>query len=445
MSKFISKIRIMISTEFGRSIILNTLCKPIGMILSFLYTPLLLNYLGEESYGIWATILSIVNWISFFDIGIGNGLRNELTKNVNSNDKQSAQHAVSTAYVILSIITGVVLAVGTVVIVLLDDRSVFNTNLYVKPVLYISFVFICINFVLSLSKIQLFAIQQSEKVGFMTVLTQIFNLIGILALSFFSKGSIMAVAILVGVSGVAVNIIFTRGVWKNHKEFIPHIKSFKKEKMSSIGSLGIKFFIIQIAALILYTTDNMIITQLFGPSFVTPYQTANTAFGLVNGLMAAMMVPLWSRYTIAVENGDYKWIKNVIIKFDLLLIPIGLILLIGTITFKPISAIWLHKELNYYNGLIPCMAMYYFLFIWGSIYSTVMNGIGKVNLQAVLAVMTAIINIPLSIYLGKQVGLQSTGVLLATVLCMIFSNILVTINVHRFLNKKILEVAERGI
>lgn len=441
MSKFMNKIRSMISTEFGRSILLNTLYKSMGMIISFLYTPLLLNYLGEESYGIWATILSIVNWINYFDIGIGNGLRNQLTKDVNKNDKQNAQYAVSTAYVILSLISGLVLVVGTLIIGLLNDQYVFKTTLNVKPVLYISFVFICINFVLALSKVQLFAIQRAEKVGFMTVMTQVLNLIGVVVLSICSNGNILAVAILVGLSGVTVNIIFSLDTWKNHKEFIPHIKSFRKEKMSSIKNLGIKFFLIQMAALILYTTDNMIITQLFGPSFVTPYQTAYTAFGLVNSLVAAMMVPLWSKYTVAIENGDYKWIKSIILKFDLILIPIGLMLVIGVFIFKPISVIWLQKDLNYNDGLIACMALYYFLFVWGSIYSTVMNGIGKVDLQLVLAVLSAIVNIPLSIYLGKQMGLQSTGILLATVICMLFTNILVTNSIHHYLNKKILETS----
>lgn len=440
MSKFISKIGKKISTEFGRSILFNTLCKSLGMIISFLYTPVLLNYLGDESYGIWATILSIINWINYFDIGIGNGLRNRLTKHVNANDKQSAQYAVSTAYVILSAISGIMIIIGSVIIAFVNDQQLFRTTINVKPVLYVSFIFICINFVLALSKVQLFAIQRAEKAGFMTVLIQAFNLIGVVVLSLISKGNILAVAILVGISGIAVNIMFSINVWKKHKEFIPHIKSFRKVEIASIGNLGIKFFIIQMAALVLYTTDNIIITQLFGPSFVTPYQTAYTAFGLVNGLFAAIMVPLWSKYTVAVENGNYKWIKNVIIKLDLMLIPISLILGIGVFAFKPLSIIWLHKELDYSSGLITCMGIYYFLFIWGSIYSTVMNGIGKVNLQIVLAVLSAIINIPLSIYLGKQVGLNSTGVLLATIICMLFTNTLVTYNIHRYLNKKINKV-----
>lgn len=437
------KIQLLFSSKLRRSMILNTICKPVGMLLSFLYTPLLLKYLGNECYGIWSTILSIVNWISYFDVGIGNGLRNQLAKDVNNGDKRNAGYAVSTAYVLLSVIVGIVLIVGSIVIINIDCYSIFNTTINVKSALYVSFVFVCINFILALSKVQLYAVQQSEKASYMTVLTQALNLIGIYILGLYGNGNLMAVAVWVGLSGLIVNIIFSGLIWKKHKEFVPHFSYFRKEKMNVIGSLGIKFFLLQIAALVLYTTDNMIITQLFGPSYVTPYNTAYTAFGVINGLFSAMMMPLWSKYTIAKEQGNYKWIRDTVLKIDMFLIPVALILVAAILFFEPLSVIWLHKKLDYCSGLILCMAVYYFLMIWSSIYATVMNGMGIVNLQLCLGIIAAIINIPLSIYLGKVVGLQSTGVLLATVICMLFSIIPETINVHNYLKCKITEMERK--
>lgn len=436
--KWINK-KIKNNDALGKSMLLSMLCKPVGMIISLVYTPLLLGYLGEEAYGLWATILSVVNWINYFDVGIGNGLRNELAKNVSTNDSEGSNQAVSTAYVLISFISSIVLVFGCVAINMLDCNSLFNTKIDVKPALAISFVFICINFVLALSKVQLFATQQADKVGLMTVFIQVLNLIGIVILRIWGNGNIITVAILVGVSSLLVNILFTGKVWKDHCEFIPKINSFKKNKVSAIGNLGIKFFIIQIAALVLYTTDNMIITRLFGPSNVTPYQTAYTAFGVVNGLFAAFISPLWSEYTIATEKGNYQWIESVVFKLNFLLIPVGIVLGIGTFFFKTISEVWLHKILIYDEGLIPLMAVYFFMYVWGSIYSNVLNGMGKVDLQMFLAVVTTIVNIPLSVFLGRNMGMGSTGVLLATIICMAASNIPSTIYTHKYIglmNKK---------
>lgn len=110
---------------------------------------------------------------------------------------------------------------------------------------------------------------------------------------------------------------------------------------------------------------------------------------------------------------------------------ISIILLIGTVAFEPVSRIWLHKDLVYTKGLIPCMAFYYFLSIWGPIYSNVLNGIGKVNLQLIFGGVSAIRNIPLSIFLGRNCGMGSTGVCLATVICMLGTNLPITVSTHR--------------
>ena len=88
---------------------INMLIKPISMVISLIYTPMLLAFLGDEKYGLWATLLSIINWINYFDVGIGNGLRNLLSKEIASKDYDEAQKSVSTAYIVLSGISLVVL------------------------------------------------------------------------------------------------------------------------------------------------------------------------------------------------------------------------------------------------------------------------------------------------------------------------------------------------
>jgi len=45
----------------------------VGMFLSYLQVPITLNYLNNEKYGIWATIFSILSWITFiFNTNINN-------------------------------------------------------------------------------------------------------------------------------------------------------------------------------------------------------------------------------------------------------------------------------------------------------------------------------------------------------------------------------------
>lgn len=435
LKKIIKQLREAKNDPLKRSMLLSMLCKPLGMIISFFYTPALLNYLGEEAYGIWSTILSVINWINYFDVGIGQGLRNKLTQSIAVGDTGKSQDAVSTGYVALSFISACTFFVGTLLIACLDIGLAFNTSLSVKPALLVSFFCICINFILSLSKTLLYATHQAEKVGFMTVLIQLLNLVGIVILSLFGHGNLLAVAVVIGFSGILVNIFYTKKVWHEYSYLVPKLSHYRSEDLKGICNIGIKFFFIQIAALVLYSTDNMIITRLFGPAQVTPYHTSYVLFGIANGLFGAMISPLWSKYTVAAAQKDYVWIKKTVYDLDKVLPLIGLVLAIGAVIFEPVSRIWLHKNLVYAAGLIPCMALYYFLSIWGSIYSTVLNGMSKVNMQLILGCASAIINIPLSIFLGRDCGMGITGVCLATVICMLITNIPVTISTHCMLNR----------
>lgn len=432
------------NNSIGRSMLLSMLCKVSSMSLMLIYTPILLRYLGEEAYGVWATVLSIVNWINYFDIGIGNGMRNILTIHIARNEDEEVRKDVSTAYVAISFISLIVFFIGTIFIMKLDEHAVFKTELDIKFTFVISFLFVCINFVLSLSKILLYVIQQAEKVNGMTFFTQAINLCGILILSFLGKKNILYVAILVGMSGLVINLFFSIRIWNKYHSLMPHIKFYAKDRLQNICGVGIKFFLIQICGIILYSTDNIIIIQLFGASSVTPYQTAHSAFGVVNTLYTAAISPLWAQYTVAKEQQNYEWIKKIIKKSEKLMLIIGIVLLAECIFYKPIAVIWLQKKLYYDNGLIIMMAIYNFVYIWTSIYSIACNGMGRINLQLYLSIVGAILNIPLSFFFGNLLNMRSTGVLLATIICMLIAIIPMVIDVQKFLNKMCMKKENAG-
>ena len=65
-----------LSDRTGKSAVRNLGLKTTNLLLTFVYTPLLLNYLGDEKYGLWSILLSVITWINYCDVGIGHGLRN---------------------------------------------------------------------------------------------------------------------------------------------------------------------------------------------------------------------------------------------------------------------------------------------------------------------------------------------------------------------------------
>lgn len=417
----------------ARSGIINMFIKPFSLILSLIYTPLLVSYLGDEKYGLWATLLSIISWINYFDVGIGNGLRNLLSKEISQKQYDEATRSVSTAYVVLSGIASAVYIILIIFVFALDWHNIFSTPINMRPTLFISFTFICINFVLALSRTLLYALQKSETVAIRNCIVQIINLICLIVLKQFSSGSLEAMAIVFGGSTLIVHIGTTIAIIKGNDYLRVHLNSFSKDKVSEIGRVGIKFFVIQIMALLVFTVDNLIISHYFGSAVVTPFSIANKVFNTAYSVLAAFLVPYWSSSTIAFTRKDYKWIKKSIKQVSGItcVFIIGYIFLL--IIFRPLVKIWMGRELPFANGIPEIMCVFYIVYSILGVECQFINGSGRINIQLITYCFAGIVNVPLSIYLGVTLGLGSFGVRLASTVLVLVQIIALGINLNSIL------------
>lgn len=414
-----------------KSSVMNVILKPVGMFISFVYTPMLLSYLGEEKYGIWVTILSIINWIAYFDLGIGNGLRNLLAIEIANSEYDEAKKSNSTAYMVLSIVSLIIFVVGVFVGSLLNWKSILGTNLNVKPVILISFLFICVNFVLSLKNNAYYAIQKSEIVALNATLIQLINLIGVFLISRITTGNLMLMGCLFGISGIFINIVFSFSLWRKKTYLIPNTKSYDRSKLNEILPVGIMFFVLQMAALILFTSDSILISSLYSAKQVTPYNTVYKVYGIAYSIFGALLAPFWSKYTVAYNNKQFNWICKMVKKLVGIWIGCSVVVLASIPIYQKVSDIWLGTHLYYDKYLISFMAIYNILLIYSGIMSTVLNGIGELKGQMVIGIIQAIVNIPLSIFFAKVLNLKTAGICLGTVVCLVFGCITMTYIYYR--------------
>ena len=129
------------------------------------------------------------------------------------------------------------------------------------------------------------------------------------------------------------------------------------------------------------------------------------------------------------------WIKKTVKKLNKLLIPffVGFVVLI--FVYKPLASSWLGRDLDYQKGIIFINAAYFTVYLVGSLYAYVLNGIGSVNYQLILNVAEAVINIPLSIYFAVNCGMGVFGIKLATTILVTISAVTLPINLRIVLKK----------
>jgi O-antigen/teichoic acid export membrane protein len=334
-----------------RHISLTFVYKVLAIGLSYLLVPLTINYLDIEQYGIWMTLLSIMSWVAFFDIGLGNGLRNKLAEAVAVNDIKLAKTYVSTAYIAISFIALVFFVILLFILPFTNWNKIFNTssvsNAEFSRVVFVVGFFFLFNFVLSLCNQMFYAYQEASLPTLRSVLLNLLALIAIYILIHYSSGSLLYLGICYGLSMVLSNLVLIFYFFKKHSTVIPSKKYIDLSKIKEIASLGVKFFIIQMAVLVIFATDNMIITQVLGPEQVTPYNVVFKLFSIITIGHGIIVAPLWSAYTEAYAKGDIKWIRNTLKKLNMLMIPIIIFVLILIIFARDIINIWVGPHIKF--------------------------------------------------------------------------------------------------
>lgn len=71
--------------------------------------------------------------------------------------------------------------------------------------------------------------------------------------------------------------------------------------------------------------------------------------------------------------------------------------------------------------------------IWNGIFSQFLNGVGKIRVQLIIGLAAAVINVPLSVFLGLKMGIQ--GVLIANIIVTLAGVIIYPIQYKKILNR----------
>ncbi|NQU35366.1 MAG: polysaccharide biosynthesis protein [Bacteroidetes bacterium] len=433
------------TVRIKKNIIASFGLKGFSILVGFLLVPLTLNYLSPLKYGIWLTLSSIIGWFGFFDIGLGNGLRNKLAEAFALKDYKLSKIYISTTYAALSIIIGSVYVLFFIMNSYLNWAIILNTSLEMSVelncVAMIVFSFFALRFVLKLIGVILTADQLPAYNSIFDSIGNIFTLIAIYIVTTSSKGSLLYVSIIYTATPVIVLIIasfyFFNGKYKVIK---PSIKYIDFKYLKPLAGLGVKFFLLQIAVIIIFSTDNLIITQILGPAEVIPYNIAFKYFGIPIMIFSIILTPFWSAFTDSISKNDIKWIKTALTKLISIWFLVVVVVIIMLVFSKYFYIMWIGDKVYIPFVLSVYMGFYAVLVTWNTIFSYFLNGAGKIKLQMYDGILAMIINIPISIFLAKNIGMGSTGVILGTCISLATGSLLIPIQ-----TKKIISGSAKGI
>jgi O-antigen/teichoic acid export membrane protein len=280
--------------------------------------------------------------------------------------------------------------------------------------------------------------QRPAMKNFVTFASKLLNFIIIIILTKTTEGSIVKVGFVFSFSPVIVLSISSIYFYlKDYKQFVPSIKMVNFKYSKGLMNLGTKFLIIQLAVIILFTTDNMIITRLFSPADVTVYNVAHKYFNIVLMSFSIIVAPFWSSITDAYHKQDFKWIRNSVSKLQKLWLIFFTITVIMLVSSNWVYSVWLRgKDIQVPFALSFAWALYVLMQTYNSIFVNFINGVGKVKLQVYTAIFSITMNIPLSVFFAKTLNLGVKGVIMGTMVSTLLSLILRPLQYYKIINNK---------
>ncbi len=387
----------------------------INIILNFVSRTIFINMLGNEYLGINGLFTNILTVLSFAELGIGNAIIYSMYKPIAENDENKIK-ALMNFYKKAYFTIGVIVAIVGLCVIPFFDFIIKDV-----PDIKENIILIYILFLANTSLSYFFTYKKSIISGhqkeyiinyyklFFTIIQTIFQMLILL----FTKNYILYLIIQIictFLNNFAVSKkadkMYDYIKYKNKNELD---KKEKKEIFNNVKSLTLYKF----GSVILNGTDNILISSMLGVTVVGIYSN----YTLIINAILSIISQILNVFTASVGNlnaiGTKKQKEKVL--YELFFISVLIYGFCGGALFillNPFIKIWLGEEYLLSIGIVISIVLHFYINGIQFAPFTYRNTMGLFNKGKYSPIVAAIINIVLSIILGKYIGLM--GILLAT-------------------------------
>lgn len=403
-----------------KNILFSAILKIVGLTTSLLIVPITLDYLDKETYGIWLTLSSILYWFVFFDVGLGNGMRNYLTQAISLEDYKLGNIYLSTTLVVLAVIAIVFALLTLALLPFVNLNILFNSRAISEDVLIVSMliaiVFTLINFVVKNIGYVFVAMQKYAVNDLLAVAGSVLALLVIWVLTLTTEGNLVYVVMAFTIIPVLVYLVACIPIFNKYPQLKPSIKNFDKNIAVQLTSKGIGFFFIQITScLVIFGSSNIIIAHYCGPESVATYNIAYKYFYLLAIAYTVVISPMWNAYTDAYVKRDFCWIKTT---FSKAIKAWGITIVVGCIMLwlsNFVYYIWIGDEIIVPLGVSAITFLYISMYNLNNCVTYLLNGLNKIRVQVFTSILFTIVYVIAAVSYGGKHGIE--GIVLCMAIC----------------------------
>lgn len=418
MSIYVKKVALNAFSNWGALLI--------GLVITFVMSPIIINSLGDTKYGIWAIMTSISGYLTLLDLGIGSAVTRYVSKSTKTGDKRFITQIFNTALA-LYIIIGVIIicispALAWVTEHLIKQQSVPGATIWHLVILIA--VDVSLFLVGAAYRGYYQGVQRYDMVNSIAIFLSILKAFAFYFLLKNGYGLVaMAYVIIAGdllaLFGYAWMVRYTNNVLSYD------VKSIHKEDIKTLITYSKFTFINMIANQFIYYSDSFVIGAFISAAAIAYY---SIGWSLVEYLkkiclsFSRVFVPVFSELEASSDSDNMRKIMVSGSKMTLFLsLPFCFSLLVVGQQF---ITLWIGG--NYGEKAYIIMAILLvpqFFEIPQQVNCSLLFGIGKHRFLSYANTVAGIINLVMSLLLVTKYG--ATGVAIGTAIPQILLNAII--------------------
>ena len=365
--------------------------------------------LPPDGFGVWLLLITASGLLGFADLGLGNGLLNEVASADGREDLGAQRRAISSASTALLLMATILVGVFVLTIPFVQWSQLLDVQGRSAGSVTAAVAVFVVGTALAVAFGAAPRVRLALQTGWVNNAWGAAG--GVISLSAVVIGALCGASlpVLVGAALVgpplvaAADTVVLFGFQR--PELRPHRQWIRRAEVTRLGRQGAMFCFLAVAIAVGYESDALVISHELGASAVPQFALPYRILMLAPAAVSLVTVALWPAYAEAVARGDLAWAEHTL-KRSLVFAVAGTALAsLVVVAVGPMVWSWLTD-----TGAVPTRGLLLVLGLLACVMSAstalgvFLSATGRLRIQVVAAALVAATNLPLSIALVGPLG-----------------------------------------
>lgn len=402
------------------------------------FTPFFIHHLGQELYGLWILVNTLIVFMQVFNFGLGISTLRNVSKCIATGDTKGIARLINSNLALVLLLSAACLLLGTVIALLIRYQSLFHVSVSNRPLAALS-VFLAVfivtaKFIEQIFTNTLIAFERIAVVARYNTISRLANLFVAMALIY--KGQsislVLTCTILISYTSLGLLLVFIRktlGEFRLRPRWNPLL--VKAELRFSTW-----IWIQSVLVILAFQCDKFLVAYWIGVAGFSFYSIASTMFNHLH--MALTAIAPWAMPQLAKRFTAGKDIIRYFLSVRSLVLGLSYLALLSFhLLYLPVFTLWLGPALlSSLSGYLQLFLVFELFFVFTITPYFLLNAMHQERLQTLNTLIYTLLSIA-----GMLAGYLLTAAVTGLIKGLLCGMVMAVIIQQLLLNNRILKLS----